>query len=89
MTYAHIVTVVPKEGMSASNVEAALEGTIDWYRYQTGCYIVISSGDAKALHKALKPIVDPGGKLFICRLDLADRQGWMIDKFWKWLRSHS
>jgi hypothetical protein len=31
-------------------------------------------------------LVEPAGTLFICKLDISERQGWMPKKFWEWLK---
>jgi hypothetical protein len=58
----------------------------DWYRITSRYWIVYTTSDAEKWYGRLKKFVENSGNLFICRLDVGERQGWMSSDFWKWLR---
>jgi len=69
-----------------TQVEKKMNLAIDWYRIKTGLWIVYTTSDEEKWYSRLKPFVDPEGHVFICRLDVSYRQGWMKKSFWKWVR---
>lgn len=58
----------------------------DWYRIEEDLWIVYSTSDPEKWYSRLSPIVKDAGRVFICKLDISKRQGWMDSSFWKWLR---
>jgi hypothetical protein len=34
----------------------------------------------------LRPLVKDDGRLFICELNVKNRNGWMVPDFWKWIK---
>jgi hypothetical protein len=58
----------------------------DWYRLTSRYWIVYTTSDVNKWYSRLKKFVSRSGTLFICRLDVSERQGWMSGAFWEWLR---
>ena len=83
--YLHVY-VSPKEGVTREQVEKKLSLAIDWYRYAKGMYIVYTTSSVDKWKERLIYLVKPGGRLFVCRLDVGKRQGWMNKDFWEWLK---
>ena len=83
-TFYHIY-ISSKPDVAASDVQAKMNLAIDWFRYDPKNWIVYTTSNANKWQLRLRPLADPGGQLFICRLDISDRQGWMNPEFWKWL----
>jgi len=83
----YLVDMLLKEGVSRDEVEDVLEIALDWYRYKRTTWIVVTDLGAAALNEQLLPFAQPDGQLFICRLDVSERKGWMNREFWRWLRN--
>jgi len=66
-----------KEKMNLSN---------DWYRLRQNLWIAYTTSDEDKWFNRLSDLVKDSGDLFICKLDVNTRQGWMTKKFWSWLR---
>ena len=64
--------------------EEKLNLAIDWFRYESGIYIVYSTSTPKVWQGRLKPFVHPDGYLFICELNTSNYNGWMTKSFWEW-----
>jgi hypothetical protein len=74
---------------NAQKIEKKLELSYTWYKYADGAYVVYTKKNAATWYNLLRPFIRKGGKIFICRLDVSDRQGWMNKEFWNWLRTAS
>lgn len=80
------VYVAPDDDVSTDKVERKLDLALDWIQISKRNFIVYSSKDADAWYERLAPLCRRDGNLFVCRLDVTDRQGWMPKAFWDWLR---
>ncbi|VTU29877.1 hypothetical protein [Variovorax sp. PBL-E5] len=87
-TTANYFMVFIKRNTSATleDVKEKMNQALDWYRVQETLWIVYSTSDAEKLYARLSPLVKDEGSLFICKLDVNARQGWMGKDFWSWLR---
>jgi hypothetical protein len=77
-----------RPGTSRAQIEAKLDLALDWVRYDNGLYVVYTTSDVDRWYQRLSPLVKPGGRVFICELDLENRQGWMSKGFWAWVRKY-
>lgn len=80
------ITLIPQAGVSESLIERKMDTAVDWFRYSKFNWIVWTTSDAAKWAERLSELVKPDGTLFICRLDVSDRRGWMDKSFWTWLR---
>jgi len=80
------IYVSPKDGVSRDQVEKKLNLALDWYRYAKDLYVVYTTSSVDKWKARLIDLVKPGGQLFICKLDVSIRQGWMNKDFWEWLK---
>jgi hypothetical protein len=84
------VYVMRNKDASKEQVEEELDLHLDWFRYyaflKVGVYIVYSDSEARDLVHRLSPFAKPEGSVFVCKLDVTNRQGWMSKQFWEWLR---
>ena len=83
--YLHIF-VSPTDSVTREQVEEKLNLAVDWYRYAQGAYIVYTTSSVDKWKARLIDFVKPRGRLFICRIEVTKRQGWMNKDFWEWLR---
>jgi hypothetical protein len=84
-SYYH-VTIIPKSGVDPKRIEKKFNLARDWFRFNPTSWVIYTNKDADTWASRLKEFVQPGGKLFICKLDVSDRQGWLPKAFWDWLR---
>jgi hypothetical protein len=82
----YLIYISKRADVTAEQVQEKIDLAIDWFRIDPKNWIVYTTSDADKWQERLRQLVDPGGHLFICRLDLSNRQGWMVPKFWEWLR---
>ena len=76
----------PKADVTTDQVQAKINLALDWFKYGDNCWIVESTSDVAKWQTRLKPLVDPAGYFFICKIDISVRQGWMSKSFWEWLK---
>ncbi len=72
--------------VSYEDVKKKMDLALDWYRITSQYWIVYTTSDSEKWYSRLSRFVANSGKLFICRLDLSERQGWMSREFWDWMR---
>lgn len=78
----------PKPASSVEEIETVLNKALDWYRYYEGVYVVRTAKSPEVWRTRLEPLVQPEGDLFIAKLDLSEKQGWMNKAFWDWLEAN-
>ncbi len=86
-----IVDIQPSLGVNIAGVQAVLnQHALNWYRFGPSSWLVATFENANQWSAWLLPVVQqvPDGRLFVCRLSPADRQGWMPQEFWIWVQNH-
>ena len=79
------VFIRPKKGVSIAEVEEQMNLAVDWFRCTPNEWVLYTTSDEERWQVRLKPLVNPDGSLFICRLDIRHYNGWMTQDFWKWI----
>lgn len=74
--------------VSLSDVKEKMDLALDWYRIDEGVWVLYTNSDKDKLYGRLSPLVKEEGSVFICKLDISERQGWMNEGFWEWLRKN-
>ena len=74
-----------KNDMTYEGVEKKMNHALDWYRIRKDLWIVYSTSDPEKWYERLESLVKDSGNLFVCQLEVNNRQGWMPKKFWEWL----
>ena len=84
----YVVYLRPAKGRTLEEIAEKMNLAVDWYRIDPVVWILYTTSDAEKWSARLSPFVkgEGDGYLFVSRLDVSDRQGWMADGFWKWLR---
>ena len=82
--YYHVM-LKPKLGVSKEQVRTKVDLALDWFSYADNCWILYTTSNAAKLYERFENLVRPGGNLFICRLDVSDRNGWITKELWGWL----
>lgn len=80
------IFIAPKAGVTQEQLEEKLSLAVDWLRYGDGLYVVYTTSDVDTWKRRLVDFVKPDGCLFICKLDIKQRQGWMMKDFWEGIK---
>lgn len=83
------IYINPKKGISYEQLKKKMDLAVDWFSCMRNLWIVYTTSDEDKWASRLKPLVDPDGSLFICRLDISRKQGWMTHEFWDWIEKNS
>lgn len=67
-------------------VDEFMNKSLDWYRINRMTWIHYSNSTPEQLYARLSPLVKESGSIFICELNVKNRQGWMKKSFWDWLK---
>lgn len=70
--------------LSLDDAEKVMNYALHWYRLNSKTWIVYTTSDAEKWYGRLKRFVKNNGNVFVCKLDISDRQGWMSREFWRW-----
>ncbi len=71
--------------VKAEELEPTFNAAEDWLRYAPNCWILWTKSSAQEWHRKLKPFLSEKDHMFICRLDMSDRQGWLPQWIWDWM----
>lgn len=82
----YMIYIDRDEDATYAQVEEKMNLAVDWYYIKTGLWLVYTTSDEEKWYSRLKPLTKPGGHVFICKLNVSHRQGWMKNSFWKWIR---
>lgn len=80
------IYMVPKQSVTKEQLNEKLNKALDWFRYAPNNYIVYSTSDEEKLYARFESLVKPEGSIFICKLDITSRQGWINKGLWTWLK---
>ncbi|WP_215751871.1 hypothetical protein [Gluconobacter sp. P5E10] len=86
MTGFFVVYLDRKPDVTADQVEEKMNKAIDWYKVDSKMWILYSSSSVEKLYARLSPLAKGGGNVFICELNIDNRQGWMSKSFWSWIK---
>ena len=67
-------------------IESKFNLAYDWYRIESGTYILYTSKNASEWYSRIEKIFLKRPHIFVCALDTSDRQGWMAKGFWDWVK---
>jgi hypothetical protein len=83
----HIVTFVPNRPINVQRIqEVALAPAHSWFRFSPTSWVICTNENAATWSERLRPYA-ANGTVLIARLE-GERQGWMPQNFWAWLREH-
>ena len=80
------VYIKPNKESSKEQIETKLNLAIDWYRYANDLYIIYTTSDADKWQERLLQFVEDDGSLFLCQFEINERNGWMSQDFWDWIK---
>ncbi len=80
------IYINPKKGITRETVEQKIGLAVDWYRYDENLYVVYTTSDVNKWQERLVNLVQDGGRMFICELNISNRNGWLNRDFWTWLK---
>ncbi|MGO9592323.1 MAG: hypothetical protein ACLQFF_09220 [Steroidobacteraceae bacterium] len=84
----YLVYLKPARGRTLDEIAKQMNLAVDWYRIDPLVWVLYTTSDADKWTSRLAPFAkgEGDGYLLVCKLDISDRQGWMAEAFWKWLR---
>ena len=78
--------ISPKKDVAFSEVTRTIASCTDCFQYDRHSFVIYTMFDAKEWYARLQKYVEPGGKMFICELDITDYWGYMNNELWKMLK---
>ena len=69
-------------------INTFMEESINYIKYMPNCYIMYTDICIDKIYRNIKSILDEGEHVFICELNLANRQGWLPKSVWNWIREN-
>ena len=80
------IYIKPNSGISREIIEKKISLALDWYRYDENLYIVYTTSSVNKWQERLLDSVKNDGRLFICELNTVNRNGWLNNAFWTWMK---
>ena len=88
MSNLYHIFIKAKPETTITQVETTMNLAVDWFRYDQKNWIIYTTSDAKKWYARLKPFVEPGGNIFICKFDAGDYFGYMSKELWGWIEKY-
>ncbi len=86
----YLLYLMPRTGLQPDDprIGRQLNKALDWIGITPNTWILHSTSTPEKLCERFKGLVQPGGRIFVCELNLAPghRSGWMNGKFWTWIK---
>jgi hypothetical protein len=79
------VALTFKDAPKPDELQPVFDKASDWIRYAPNCWLLWTARSAEQWFELLKPHLGPKDQMFICRLDMRDRQGWLARSVWEWI----
>lgn len=80
------IYISPKPGISLDDIQKEMNLAVDWLRYDSKCWIVYTTSDARKWYSRLEKFVTPGGHILVCKVNIDDYYGLMGKGVWDWLK---
>lgn len=75
-----------KPGQDYSELIKSIKSFGTWAKPCESYWLISTSIDAKEIFAKLKPYIDANDSIFITRIDLSDRAGWLSQELWNWMK---
>ena len=67
-------------------INTVLNKATDWVSYAPNCWIIYSKQEsAGTWYTRLKKVIDDDDSVFVCELNISNRQGWLPQNVWEWI----
>ena len=70
-------------------LQASLNSSKGWIRFMQHSYLVKTKHDSRYWYQKLKPLLKDGEHIFITKIDMEDKQGWLPKTTWDFIRNLS
>ena len=78
--------ISPKKSVDFVEVARFIASSTEYIQYDVHNLVLYTMFDAKEWYTRLEKYVEPGGKMFICELNISDYWGYMNNGLWKMLK---
>lgn len=80
-----------QQGQDYASLYEAIKSYEEWKHPLESTWLIYTESSADEISERLRREgrMDSGDFLFVCRLDTADKQGWMPKSVWDWFRQHN
>jgi len=68
-----------------NELRPVFEKATDYFRYAPNCWIIWTGLSAERWYERLRPHITDEDSLFIVKMDISERQGWLSKSMWDWL----
>jgi hypothetical protein len=80
-----LVTFNRIEGIDVDMLAAAFNKGLDWTILNDNSFLIKTISDAQRWYGRIEPLLGDTHTVFICRVDLTDRQGFLPKQLWDWI----
>lgn len=72
-------------GLKVEELTPEFNKAKDWVRYAPNCWIVWTTSDMETWYARVRPYMKNEDYVFICEINLKNRQGWLPKFIWDWI----
>lgn len=81
-----VVTYTGRSSEEEDQLIDKLNKALDWVKFSPDSWLVWTTADCRKWYERIKPIMRKGENVFIYKVDMSDRAGWMPKSFWNFIR---
>lgn len=70
------------------NINVFMEQSLNYIKYMPNCYIMYTDLNIDEIYRNIKSVLEEDEHVFICEINLANRQGWLPKSVWKWIKEN-
>ena len=82
------ITINIKNKIDENELKKAFNRGLDWIHYSPSCWIVKTNSSPSVWCNRLKPLLGKRDELFIVKIDLRERRGFLSKWKWDWILKH-
>jgi hypothetical protein len=79
------VFLMPEAGVDEQTIRERMNLATDWFRYSISMWILYSNASMAQLMTRFRSLAGQNGRLFICELNISNKDGWVDQAFIDWL----
>lgn len=79
------ISFTANEETNFEEIKKKLDYSKDWVQYIPGCFIIKTLKSVNSWYLTLKDLIGESNNIFICKIDLNERQGWLPEWVWDWI----
>jgi hypothetical protein len=80
------ISINSENPFTFTRITAILNNASNWIRYMPNNFIIRTRHDPNYWYNKIKPFLKENEYIFITKMDINERQGWLPKNVWDWIK---